>query len=110
MTEKLCGPKGLLEVEEGGDMYLTVRYYLSQFVTDVVFEERLGGAYESLSPVIPFLFILTEGTAVYLLIQGCHRHRKCMYSVLCLHIRDKILIRSLLGFLPADNPGSDSKN
>ena len=51
MTEKLCGPKGLLEVEEGGDMYLTVRYYLSQFVTDVVFEERLGGAYESLSPV-----------------------------------------------------------
>ncbi|MDO4266355.1 MAG: heme-binding Shp domain-containing protein [Eubacteriales bacterium] len=49
MTEKLCGPTGLLEVGADGSMYLTVRYYLSQFVTDVSFEERNGGSYTSLS-------------------------------------------------------------
>ena len=49
MTEKLCGPTGLLEVGADGSMYLTVRYYLSQFVTDVSFEERNGGSYTNLS-------------------------------------------------------------
>lgn len=49
MTEKLCGPTGLLEVNAGGETYLTVRYYLSQFVTDVTFEERNGGSYSSLA-------------------------------------------------------------
>lgn len=49
MTEKLCGRSGLLEVGEGGEMYLTVRYYLSQFVRDVSFEERSGGSFSSLS-------------------------------------------------------------
>ncbi|MDO5785053.1 MAG: heme-binding Shp domain-containing protein [Eubacteriales bacterium] len=45
MTQKLCGPQGLLEVDASGNMYLTVRYYLSQFVSDVSFEERNGGSY-----------------------------------------------------------------
>lgn len=49
MTEKLCGRSGLLEVGEGGEMYLTVRYYLSQFVRDVSFEERSGGSFSPLS-------------------------------------------------------------
>lgn len=49
MTEKLCGPIGLLEVDASGNTYLTVRYYLSQFVTDVSFEERSGGASGSFS-------------------------------------------------------------
>ncbi|MCD7998769.1 MAG: hypothetical protein LUH21_16220 [Clostridiales bacterium] len=48
MAEKLCGPTGLLEVDASGEMYLTVRYYLSQFVKDVTFEERSGGSYTSL--------------------------------------------------------------
>ncbi len=47
MTQKLCGPQGLLEVDASGNMYLTVRYYLSQFVSDVSFEERSGGSYQS---------------------------------------------------------------
>lgn len=50
MTQKLCGPKGLLEVEADGEMYLTVRYYLSQFVSDVSFEERLSGNFTQRSP------------------------------------------------------------
>lgn len=49
MTQKLCGPQGLLEVDASGNMYLTVRYYLSQFVSDVSFEERSGGSYSSCS-------------------------------------------------------------
>ena len=49
MTEKLCGPTGLLEVDASGGMYLTVRYYLSQFISDVSFEERSGGASGSFS-------------------------------------------------------------
>ena len=49
MTEKLCGRSGLLEVGEGGEMYLTVRYYLSQFVRDVSFEERSGVSFSPLS-------------------------------------------------------------
>lgn len=49
MTEKLCGPLGLLEVDTSGTVYLTVRYYLSQFVSDVSFEERSSGSYSGLS-------------------------------------------------------------
>lgn len=49
MTEKLCGPTGLLEVESNGGMYLTVRYYLAQFIRDVSFEERNGGSYSTLA-------------------------------------------------------------
>ncbi|MCD8371584.1 MAG: hypothetical protein LUC94_14910 [Clostridiales bacterium] len=49
MTERMCGSTGLLEVENSGDMYLTVRYYLSQFIRDVSFEERIGGDYVSRS-------------------------------------------------------------
>lgn len=49
MTQKLCGPQGLLEVDASGNMYLTVRYYLSQFVSDVSFEERSGGSYTTCS-------------------------------------------------------------
>lgn len=45
MTERLCGSTGLLEVDGSGEMWLTVRYYLSQFVSDVSFEERSGGSY-----------------------------------------------------------------
>ncbi|MEY8354285.1 heme-binding Shp domain-containing protein [Lachnospiraceae bacterium 54-53] len=48
MTEKLCGSSGLLEIEASGDTYLTVRYYLSQFVSSVSFEERSGGSYSTL--------------------------------------------------------------
>lgn len=44
MTENLCGSTGLLEVEEDGTSYLTVRYYLDQFVGDVSFEERRNGS------------------------------------------------------------------
>lgn len=44
MTEKLCGPAGLLEIADDGSMYLTVRYYLSQFVNDISFEERTGSS------------------------------------------------------------------
>ena len=40
MTENLCGSTGLLEVDENGTAYLTVRYYLDQFIGDVTFEER----------------------------------------------------------------------
>ena len=47
MTERMCGSTGLLEVDASGTMYLTVRYYLSQFIRDVTFEERLGGSYTS---------------------------------------------------------------
>lgn len=49
MTERLCGSTGLLEVGSDGSMWLTVRYYLSQFVSDVSFEERSGGSYRTLS-------------------------------------------------------------
>lgn len=49
MTERLCGSTGLLEVGADGSMWLTVRYYLSQFVSDVSFEERSGGSYRTLS-------------------------------------------------------------
>lgn len=49
MTERLCGSTGLLEVGADGSMWLTVRYYLSQFVSDVSFEERAGGSYRTLS-------------------------------------------------------------
>ncbi|MDO4268437.1 MAG: heme-binding Shp domain-containing protein [Eubacteriales bacterium] len=49
MTQKLCGPQGLLEVDAAGNMYLTVRYFMSQFVSDVSFEERNGGSYQSRS-------------------------------------------------------------
>ncbi|MCD8121148.1 MAG: hypothetical protein LUE65_02770 [Clostridiales bacterium] len=49
MTERMCGSTGLLEVENSGEMYLTVRYYLSQFIRDVSFEERIGGDYVSRS-------------------------------------------------------------
>ena len=42
MTENLCGSTGLLEVDENGTAYLTVRYYLDQFIGDVTFEERRG--------------------------------------------------------------------
>lgn len=45
MTERLCGSTGLLEVDGNGNMWLTVRYYLSQFVSNVSFEERSGGSY-----------------------------------------------------------------
>lgn len=48
MTEKLCGPTGLLEVDGSGNTWLTVRYYLSQFVQDVSFEERSKGSYANL--------------------------------------------------------------
>lgn len=47
MTEKLCGPTGLLEVDASGNTWLTVRYYLSQFVKEVTFEERRNGAYST---------------------------------------------------------------
>lgn len=49
MTERLCGSTGLLEVDRNGNMWLTVRYYLSQFVSNVSFEERSGGSYLSRS-------------------------------------------------------------
>lgn len=50
MTERLCGNVGLLEVDASGETYLTVRYYLSQFIGDVTFEERVsGGSFKSLS-------------------------------------------------------------
>lgn len=44
MTENLCGSAGLLEVAEDGTTYLTVRYYLDQFIGDVTFEERASGS------------------------------------------------------------------
>ncbi|MDD3252061.1 MAG: heme-binding Shp domain-containing protein [Lachnospiraceae bacterium] len=47
MTERMCGSTGLLEIDASGTMYLTVRYYLSQFIRDVTFEERTGGSYIS---------------------------------------------------------------
>lgn len=49
MTERMCGSTGLLEVDVNGDTYLTLRYYLSQFIRDVSFEERSGGSYRTLS-------------------------------------------------------------
>ncbi|MGL5436178.1 MAG: heme-binding Shp domain-containing protein [Lachnospiraceae bacterium] len=49
MTERLCGSTGLLEVDGNGQMYLTVRYYLSQFINKVSFEEGDGRSYTSLS-------------------------------------------------------------
>lgn len=48
MTERMCGSTGLLEIDTNGEMYLTVRYYLSQFIKDVSFDERIGGTYSSL--------------------------------------------------------------
>ena len=50
MTENLCGSTGLLEVAEDGTTYLTVRYYLDQFIGDVTFEERASGS-SSWSPL-----------------------------------------------------------
>lgn len=44
MTENLCGSTGLLEVEENGTAYLTVRYYLDPFIGNVTFEERTSGS------------------------------------------------------------------
>ncbi len=52
MCERMCGSTGLLEVEASGDMYLTVRYYLSSFVHDPTFEERTGGG--SFGPAINY--------------------------------------------------------
>lgn len=49
MTERMCGSTALLEVDASGNMYLTVRYYLSQFINNVVFEERNGGSFQELS-------------------------------------------------------------
>lgn len=49
MTERMCGSTALLEVEGSGTMYLTVRYYLSQFISDVTFEERDGGSFTELT-------------------------------------------------------------
>lgn len=49
MTERMCGSTGLLEMGTNGEVYLTVRHYLSQFIKDVSFDERIGGAYSSLS-------------------------------------------------------------
>lgn len=49
MTERMCGSTGLLEVDSTGTMYLTVRYYLSQFISDVTFEERDEGSFTELS-------------------------------------------------------------
>ena len=47
MTERMCGAAGLLEVDSSGQMYLTVRYYLSQFIRNVSFEEGNGKSYSS---------------------------------------------------------------
>lgn len=47
MTDRMCASSGLLEVEESGNMYLTVRFYLSQFIGNVTFEERTGSSYIS---------------------------------------------------------------
>lgn len=49
MTERMCGSTGLLEVDSSGQMYLTVRYYLSQFIRNVTFEEGNGKSYSSVS-------------------------------------------------------------
>lgn len=49
MTERMCGSTALLEVDSSGTMYLTVRYYLSQFINNVTFEERSGGSFQDLS-------------------------------------------------------------
>lgn len=49
MTERLCGSTGLIEVDSSGNMWLTVRYYLSQFVSDVSFEENGGSGYRTIS-------------------------------------------------------------
>lgn len=49
MTERMCGSAALLEVDSSGTMYLTVRYYLSQFISDVTFEERVGGSFTELT-------------------------------------------------------------
>ncbi len=49
MTERMCGSTALLEVDSSGTMYLTVRYFLSQFIEDVTFEERYGGSFHELS-------------------------------------------------------------
>lgn len=49
MTERMCSAAGLLEADDSGQMYLTVRYYLSQFIRNVNFEERNGGSYTNLS-------------------------------------------------------------
>lgn len=47
MTERMCDSTGLLEVDSSGQMYLTVRYYLSQFIRNVSFEEGNGKNYSS---------------------------------------------------------------
>jgi hypothetical protein len=49
MTERMCGSTALLEVDSSGTMYLTVRYYLSQFINNVTFEERSGGSFQDMS-------------------------------------------------------------
>lgn len=49
MTERMCADTGLLEVDSSGQMYLTVRYYLSQFIRNVGFEEGDGRSYSSMS-------------------------------------------------------------
>lgn len=49
MTERMCGSTALLEVDSSGTMYLTVRYYLSQFINNVTFEERSGSSFQDLS-------------------------------------------------------------
>lgn len=48
MTERMCGSTGLLEVDDSGGMYLTVRYYLSQFIKNVSFEEDMQGSFTTL--------------------------------------------------------------
>lgn len=49
MTERMCSSSGLLEVDSSGQMYLTVRYYLSQFIRNVSFEEGNGKSYSSVT-------------------------------------------------------------
>ncbi|WP_077612931.1 heme-binding Shp domain-containing protein [Clostridium sp. Marseille-P2415] len=48
MTERMCGSTGLLEVDDSGRMHLTVRYYLSQFIKNVSFEEDMQGSFTAL--------------------------------------------------------------
>lgn len=49
MTERMCGSTGLLEVDSSGRMHLTVRYYLSQFIKNVSFEEGVQSSFSTLS-------------------------------------------------------------
>lgn len=49
MTESMLDSQGMLEVDSSGRLFLTVRYHLMQYVTNVGFQTESGGKWSDLS-------------------------------------------------------------